>query len=226
MVTKQDFWNGATGDDLFKIRDELTSLMQYKQPEPTPQIVIDMADVVKQRALIEYGPDLKEEHVETYQAKVEKKIKELAESMPAVQKIKKDEALTEADLEQLEKTLNSPDLYITEENLKKIYEEHRGTMVQFIKKVLGMYEFPDPKQKIKEAFSTFIIEKNYLNANQVNFVRTLVTVFTSTQHIEFDDLFNPPFTNIGAPTALFKKEELMEMVGLCVKLETEVLEKR
>ena len=105
---------------------------------PTPQIVIDMADVVKQRALIEYGPDLKEEHIETYQAKVEKKIKELAESMPAVQKIKKDEALTEADLEQLEKTLNSPDLYITEENLKKIYEEHRGTMVQFIKKVLGM----------------------------------------------------------------------------------------
>jgi len=226
MVTNQDFWNGATEDDLFKIRDELTSLMQYKQPEPTPQIIIDMADVVKQRALIEYGPDLKEEHVETYQAKVEKKIKELAESMPAVQKIKKDEALTEADLEQLEKTLNSPDLYITEENLKKIYEEHRGTMVQFIKKVLGMYEFPDPKQKIKEAFSTFIIEKNYLNANQVNFVRTLVTVFTSKQHIEFDDLFNPPFTNIGAPTSLFKKEELIEMVGLCKKLETEVLAKR
>jgi len=226
MITRTDFWAGATEDDLFKIRDELSSLMQYKQPEPTPQIIIDMDDVVKQRTLIEYGPNLEEEYVDTYQAKVEKKIKELANSQPAIQKIRNDESLTQSDLEQLEKTLNSPDLYITEENLKKIYAEHRGTMVQFIKKVLGLYEFPDPKQKIKEAFSTFAVEKNYLNSNQVNFIRTLATVFSSKKHVEFDDFFNPPFTNIGAPTSLFKKEELEEMVGLCQKLEVEVFVKR
>jgi len=226
MITRTDFWTGATEDDLFKVRDELSSLMQYKQPEPTPQIVIDMEDIVKQRTLIEYGPNLEEEYVETYQAKVEKKIKELVNSQPAIQKIRNDETLTQTDLEQLEKTLNSPDLYITEENLKKIYSEHRGTLVQFIKKVLGVYEFPDPKQKIKEAFSTFVIEKNYLNANQVNFIRTLATVFSSTKHIELDDFFNPPFTNIGSPTSLFKKEELEEMVGLCKILEVEVFEKR
>ncbi|MCH6560464.1 hypothetical protein IH799_08945, partial [candidate division KSB1 bacterium] len=49
MITRTDFWTGATADDLFKIRDELSSLMQYKQPEPTPQIVIDMGDIIKQR---------------------------------------------------------------------------------------------------------------------------------------------------------------------------------
>ena len=226
MVTKEDFWTGVTTDDLFKIRDELTDLMSFKQPDPTPQIVIDMGDVVKQRTLIEFGPDRNEEYVETYQAKVEKKIKEMAESEPVVQKIRKDEALTEADLEQLEKTLNAPDLFITEDNLKKIYSEHRGTMVQFVKKILGLYEFPDPKEQIKEAFSTFVIEKNYLNANQVNFIRTLATVFSSTKHVELDTFFNPPFTNIGSPTSLFKKEELEEMVGLCNKLEVEVFEKR
>ena len=224
-VTGKDFWSKAGVDELFMIRDELTSVMQYKQPEPTPQIVINIDDVVQERK-IEYGPDLKEEYIETYQTKVEKRIKELAESQPVVKKLKTDEVLTETDLEQLEKALNSPDLYITEENLKKIYEQHRGTMVQFIKKILGLYEFPDPKQKIKDAFSTFIIEKNYLNANQVYFVRTLASVFSSKKHVEFDDLFNLPFTNIGAPTTLFKKEELMEMVGLCKKLETEVLVKR
>lgn len=224
-VTSTDFWSKAGVDELLMIRDELTSVMQYKQPEPTPQIVIDIDDIVQERK-IEYGPDMMEEYVETYQAKVEKRIKELAESQPAVMKLKTDEVLTEADLEQLEKALNSPDLYITEENLKKIYEQHRGTMVQFIKKILGLYEFPDPKQKIKEAFSTFVVKKNYLNANQVNFVRTLATVFSSKKHIDFEDFFNPPFTNIGIPTTLFKKEELMEMVGLCKKLEIEVLEKR
>ncbi|MGI0022114.1 MAG: type I restriction-modification enzyme R subunit C-terminal domain-containing protein, partial [Nitrososphaeraceae archaeon] len=92
--------------------------------------------------------------------------------------------------------------------------------------VLGLYEFPDPKQKIKEAFSTFVVEKNYLNSNQVNFIRTLATVFSSKKHVELDDFFNPPFTNIGTPTSLFKKEELEEIVGLCKKLEVEVFEKR
>ena len=81
------------------------------------------------------------------------------------------------------------------------------------------------KEKIKEAFSTFVIEKNYLNANQVNFIRTLATVFSSTKHVELDTFFNPPFTNIGSPTSLFKKEELEEMITLCNKLELEVFEK-
>lgn len=226
MVTQQEFWQNVREEDLFLIRDELSDLMKYKQPEPTPQIIIDMDDVIKQRTLIEFGPDRQEEYITTYQVKVEKRIRELAESEPLVKKIKNEEALTEADLEQLEKTLNSPDLYITEENLKKVYEENRGTLTQFIKKVLGLYEFPDPKQKIREAFSTFVVEKNYLNSNQVNFIRTLSTVFSSTKHVELSDLFNPPFTNIGSPTSLFKQEELEEMVGLCKKLEVEVFEKR
>ena len=226
LVTSKDFWVGANEDDLFRIRDELSNVMQYKQPEPLPQVIIDMDDIVKQRTIIEYGPDLQEEHIQTYQAKVENKIKELVESEPAIQKIKKDEVLTEVDLAELEKALNSAELYITEENLRKIYEQHRGTLVQFIKKILGLYEFPDPKERVKEAFSTFVVEKNYLNANQVNFIRTLSTVFSSTKHVELDDFFNPPFTNIGAPTNLFKKEELEEMVELCTKLEIEVFEKR
>jgi len=226
LVVDQEFWENADIFDLFKIRDELTSLMQYKQSEPNPLIIIDVGDRIQERKTIVFGPEMNEEYIETYQAKVEKKIKELAESIPAINKIKKDQVLTEEDLEHLEKALNSPDLYITEENLQKIYSQHRGTLVQFIKKVLGLYEFPDPKEKIREAFSTFIVEKNYLNANQVNFVRTLATVFLSKQHIEFEDFFNPPFTNIGIPTNLFKKEELEEMVGLCKKLEIEVLEKR
>ena len=221
-VTNPEFWEGTNVSDLWRIRDELVSLMQYKQPEPIPQIVLNMGDTIQERGMILFGPEQKEEYIQTYQIKVEKKIKELVDSDSVIQKIKKDQVLTEQDLEQLEKTLNSADLYITEDNLKKIYEQHRGTLVQFIKKILGLYEFPDPKQRIKEAFSTFIIEKNFLNANQINFVRTLETVLISKKHIEFDDFFNPPFTNVGVVTNLFKKQDLDEIVELCKTLESEV----
>jgi type I restriction enzyme R subunit len=71
--------------------------------------------------------------VKNYRAKVEKKVKELAEQHPTILKIKNDEMLTEKDLLELEKALNSPELYISEENLRKIYSKNRGSLVLFIK---------------------------------------------------------------------------------------------
>ena len=41
-------------------------------------------------------------------------------------KIKKDEVLTEEDLNNLETTLNGPDLYITEEVLQKAFKQNEG----------------------------------------------------------------------------------------------------
>lgn len=228
MVLSKSFWNNVKYDDVINIMNELSPLMKYKRSEPNPPIVLDIDDVIQERTLIQYGPIPNEEYVETYQAKVEKRIKELADKHPTIQKIKKQELLTEDDLQQLERTLNSPELYVTEENLQKIYKQHKGTMIQFIKKILGLYEFPDPKQKIADAFKTFVVEKNYLNADQVNFIRTLQTVFERKQHVEFQDFFESPFTNFGAnaPIPLFDKEELEEMVAICKTLEKEVFAKR
>lgn len=112
-------------------------------------------------------------------------------------------------------------LFITEDILKKVYDQRKGTLVQFIKHIVGLYKFPLPQEKISEAFKTFMIEKNYLNANQVNFLRTLQTVFTKKKHVEFDDLYQSPFTNFGsdAPIPLFNEEDVKEMVQLCNTLE-------
>ena len=94
--------------------------MKYKRAEEQRIIEINAEDLIEERKPIIYGPDRKEEHVEVYQQKVERRVRELAESLPVIQKIKKNEELTSADLEQLEEALNAPELYITEENLKKV----------------------------------------------------------------------------------------------------------
>jgi type I restriction enzyme R subunit len=89
--------------------------------------------------------------------------------------------------------------------------------------ILGLYKFPNPEEKIAEAFKTFVIEKNYLNADQVNFMRTIQTVFTKKQHIEYADLFEPPFTNFGpnAPVPLLPREDVDDALAMCGGLETE-----
>ncbi|MEI7961128.1 MAG: DEAD/DEAH box helicase family protein, partial [archaeon] len=223
-VLSKKFWENITYEDSLIIQAELAPLMKYKRPEPRPVITLDIDDIVEQRKIIEFGPAPTQEYVGKYREKVEKAIKELAAQHPTIKKIKADKPLTEEDLHKLEKALNSPDLYITEEVLQKVYGQNKGTLVQFLKKILGMYEFPEPATIIDEEFRTFIIEHaKELNSNQINFLRTLRTVFTSKKHIELADFYEPPFTNIpNAPTPLFKEPLLKEIVLLCKTLEEKV----
>jgi type I restriction enzyme R subunit len=50
------------------------------------------------------------------------------------------------------------------------------------------------------------------------------TVFTKKHHIEYADLFEPPFTSFGpnAPLPLLHKEDLTEAIAMCDNLEKEV----
>ena len=64
-------------------------------------------------------------------------------------------------------------------------------------------------------------EKNYLSADQINFLRTIETVFKRKHHVEYSDLFEPPFTNFGpnSPIPLLKKDDLDEVLSICKGLE-------
>lgn len=221
----KEFWKDISYDGAQELIRELGQVMAYKRKEDKKTIVLDIDDVVKQRRLIEYGLEPKQEYVDTYIEKVESHIKELARSDTTIKKIEAGEPLDEEDLTKLEKKLNSPELFITEEVMQKAYEKSKGTLVQFIKKILGLYEFPDPKKRIEEEFKTFMIANNQsYNADQINFLRAIQTVFAKKKHIEYADLFDPPFTNFGtqAPVPLFSKEQLIDIINLCDELENEV----
>lgn len=221
---RPDFWETITYKDTEEMLKEIAPLMRYKRSEPVPVIKLDIDDVVKQRKIIEYGPDAEQEHVEVYREKVEKKIKEMIRSNKAIQKIKNDELLTEEDIQKLAETLYQPDLYITEEALQKAYEQHKGTLVQFIKKIMGKYHFPKPEETIEEEFKTFLIENGQnFNADQINFIRTVKEVFKVKKRINYTDFFDPPFTNISkAPLPLFQEDFLKEVVAFCEKVEAEI----
>ncbi|MEW5936641.1 MAG: DEAD/DEAH box helicase family protein [Candidatus Thermoplasmatota archaeon] len=225
MVLTNKFWDDVTYEDSQILIDEFSALMRFKTDEPRKPIVLDMDDMIQQRKIIEFGPDLKEEYVDKYREKVERRIKELAERDPTMRKIGSGEALTEKDLRRLEETLNSPELYITEENLRKVFDQNKGTLVQFIKNLLGLYKFPDPTEKVRDAFQTYVIENNkQYNADQLNFIRTIQSVFVSKRHIEVEDLFDAPFTNFGTnyPIPGFSIDELNEFVEICGELEKEL----
>jgi type I restriction enzyme, R subunit len=218
-VLSDDFWQNLDYDKIEYIKNNLTEIMKHKWVEPPPIVELDLDDKVVERKWIEFGPEGEGDYVINYRRNVEKKVTELADSHPALLKIKQDIPVSDKDIMDLEETLNSPELYINEDNLRKTYSRSYGTLLQFVKSILGMYKFPEPEEIINESFNTYVVERNNRNsltAEQIRFLRTVKNVFAKKKQIEYEDLFEPPFTQFGtdAATRLFSEEEIKEIIGV------------
>lgn len=222
-VLSQKFWEGVTLVKCEYMREELSAIMRHKLPEGREIIKLDLDDLIAERKWIEFGPEGEGDYIATYKEKVEKKITDMAESHPVLKKIKNDISISEKDLIDLEDTLNSPELYINEDNLRKTFSQPNGTFIQFIKSILGKYKFHDAEQLINDSFNTYVVERNNksaLSAEQIRFLRTVKNVFSRKKQIEYNDLFEPPFTQFGtdAATRLFCEEELQEIIGIFTRI--------
>ena len=219
LDTKNKFWENITAEKIIQIRDELSPLMIYQQSEPVKTILIKMDDVIQERGTVRFGPDSVSIDSEKYIEKVEKKIRELAESDPVILKIKNDKEITEDDVDSLSETLISTDLTMTSETLSKAYNTPKRDVVEFVKHILGLTKLPNKDDMIQESFSEFLLTKNF-SADQINFLRILESVFISKKTIAFRDFYDPPFTNLGKPVeSYFEKEQLNELVQLCNDIE-------
>jgi type I restriction enzyme R subunit len=218
-ILSDKFWENLDYNSCEYIKMHLTELMKHKLTEEREILKLDIDDLITSRKWIEFGPKGEGDYVANYREKVEKKILDFAQSHPVLVKIRNDIPISDKDLEDLEQSLNSPELYINEENLRRAFLQPYGTFIQFIKSILGKYKFPEPEELINESFNTYIVERNNKNpfsAEQIRFLRTVKNVFAKKKRIEYNDLFEPPFTQFGAEAGirLFTKQELEEIVAV------------
>ncbi|MFH0904955.1 MAG: type I restriction-modification enzyme R subunit C-terminal domain-containing protein [Methanobacteriota archaeon] len=81
------------------------------------------------------------------------------------------------------------------------------------------------KRLADEHPATYIIENSrHYSADQLNFIRTVQTVFSKKKHIEYTELFDAPFTNFGinAPMPMFTENKLNDFINICSVLEKEI----
>jgi type I restriction enzyme R subunit len=213
------FWDSIDYEKCEYLKQGLSGIMKYKLVEGREIIKLDLDDLIAERKWIEFGPEGEGDYAVSYREKVERKVIDLAETHPALKKIKNNIPIQDKDLADLEDTLNSPELYINVENLRKAFSQPYGTFIQFLKFILGKYKFPNAEDLINGSFNTYVVERNNrsaLSAEQIRFLRTVKNVFAQKKHIEYVDLFEPPFTQFGADAAtrLFSEEELQEIIGV------------
>jgi type I restriction enzyme R subunit len=219
IIISEGFWQELDYDKCEYLKEHLTEIMKHRLLEEREIVKLALDDLIVDRKWIEFGPEGQGDYVANYREKVEKKVLHLAETHPALLKIKNDVPITDEDLIDLEDTLNSPELYINEDNLRKAFSQPFGTFIQFIKSIFGKYKFPDAEELINESFNTYVVERNNmiaLSAEQIRFLRVIKNVFAQKKHLEYNDLFEPPFTQFGmdAATRLFDEEELKEIINI------------
>jgi len=211
------FWKSFSVEKIREMKKKLAPIMKYKRKEEQNIIEFDLDDQVIERKWIEFGANGEGDYVHVYKEKVEKRVKELADKESAIIKIRNDEPINDQDLESLERTLNSPELYITEDKLREAYNQPFGTLVQFIKSIFGKYKFKSQEDEIAESFDAFIIAHNY-NTDQTRFLRVIKSVFLAKvrrhELLEIDDFYEGPVEAFGADAVdrLFSKDDLDEVI--------------
>ncbi len=216
-VSSDAFWGTLNINNIREAKKKLAPIMKYKRKDEREIIKFDLDDQVIERKWIEFGPNGEGEYVHVYKEKVEKRIKDLADHSQAIVKIRNDEPVNDQDLKDLEDTLNSPDLFITEDKLRETYSQPQGTLVQFIKAIFGKYKFKSQEEQIAESFDAFIVAHNF-NTDQTRFLRVIKTVFMAKirrhELLEIDDFYEGPVEafGVGAVERLFSKEDLKEVV--------------
>jgi len=223
-VLSKSFWTSVSYESAQRMLAELAPLMPYMSKEPQQTIVIDMGDNIEMRELIQMLGEKEHTYITKYQEHVEERIRKIAADSPVIQKIARDEVLSEADLQQLEATIFGPDLVKNTAELGKAVTSTESILISFIKRVLGMYGEPNPADRIRDAFQTYMIENNkHYSADQLNFIRMVESVFSQKKHITYADFWEAPFITLGnAPEPMFSTDELNSFVGICSRVEREL----
>ena len=195
-AASEQFWADPSFESIEKLREDIRDLMQF----------LDDSDVIT------YLTDFKDEAVElessgaglfdirTYREKV---IDFLAEHYdnPVIQKIQNLEQLTASDLDELE------DILWNQLGTKADYAKttRAKNLAVFIRSLVGLSQ-----QAINEKFGEFLNE-NVLNAQQQEFVKTIINYVNENGDIETEDLLN---------TSPFDDQDILELFGEKVKILT------
>ncbi len=210
------FWENLSCARIMRLQETFAPLMRFRNRRPPSTFVrLSLPDQIQQRHWIVFGPSGEGAFAETYRGRVGALVKDLAGDNPALQRLKRGEELDADDLEAVAAALNGPDLFVTEEQLRKAYDQPTATLADFLRHILQVSALPSRETLISEAFDEWVRQHPQLTATQLMFVRTLrKAVMQKAKIATLDALREPPFNAIGDPEGLFEKSELEDLLEL------------
>jgi len=219
-VESTDFWTHLSLQRILDLQRELAPIMRYRESRPRTIIKLHLPDTMQRRRWITYGPAGEGAFVEDYQEQVEAQVKDLAEQVPTLVKIKQDLPPTAEELTALAALLNKPDLFIREEILQQVYENPDMRLLDFVKHILGVQHVPNRKEHIESSIQDFLLSHPHFSPVQRRFIYALRSVLLRQEEEAHQEpltftlahLSQSPFNRIGNAEDLFNTHDLTELL--------------
>ncbi len=214
------WWSDPTDEKLEELRIRLSPLMRFRQRRRDAIMRLDVADLIAIKELVEFGPSHERLSTAAYRERVEKAVRDLVAVNPVLQRIQAGEPVTEADIEELASVLRAGDPWVTEELLRKIYDNRMARFEQFMRHILGLEMLESWPAMVTREFDAFIAAHSTLSAIQIRFLQTLRTFVLQTRRLEKRNLVEAPFTQIhpDGVRGVFRPGEIDELMTLAGRL--------
>lgn len=207
------FWEAL---DLARIHDlqiTFAPLMRYRQRRRHGMIALSLPDAIANRRWVVYGPGGEAAFAESYRERAEVYVRSLADSHPAMIKLRQGQTLGEADVAALAEALNRPDLFVTQETLRQAFDRPDVGLIDLLRATLGLGRLPSREESITAAFAEFIGDRPQLSPRQIHFLRAIREAALRRDRLTAADLEQPPFIRIGSARRLFLDAELDEILA-------------
>ena len=210
------FWQSMTMNRIMDLQMTFAPLMRFRNRRPQrPFVRLNLPDKIQQRRWIIYTTTGEGTFADTYRARVEALVRDLADNNLVLQRLQQGEELDGADLEALAELLNGPDLFVTEERLREAYEQPAAGLADFLRHILNVAKLPSREELISQTFDEWVRRHPQLTATQLMFVRTIrKAVLQKAAITSLEALKQPPFSTIGDPEQLFNEPDITELLEL------------
>lgn len=216
------YWATITEERMDELIEKLSPLMKLRDSLVTPltPAKFDLKDLINTKEYVEFGPQHEALSVGKYREMVEQKIQELTNSNLLLQKLKHGQSLTDLEAEQLAEQLHNEHPYITLDLLRRIYDNRKAQLTQFIKHILGLEVLKSFTETVSGSFDFFIAEHSYLTSRQLQFLELLRSFVLEKGELQKKDLIHSPFTMIHPEgiRGVFSPKEIDEILTLTQQL--------
>lgn len=209
-------WDGFSDDDLDEIMERLGPLMKYRRTRSMDQVLLNIKDLLNVKEYIEFGPENERLTIARYREKVERSVMQMVDSNPVLQKLLMGGVPTKKEIQQLADNLGQHNPYVTEDILRKVYDNKKAKFIQFIKHILELEELSSFTDTVARAFDEFIARHNDFSNQQIRFLLTIKSFILQTGNIKKKDLVSPPFTRLhpSGIRGVFSGSQIDEILSL------------
>ena len=187
QLRTEQFWRGINVLKLDEIRLAVRGLIKYLEKESQQPVYTDFTDEIQSEGIEVKEPVKTYVSLQSYKDRVETYIRKNKDHL-TIHKLNSNLPITKEELLVLEEMLFTDGVAGTKDEFVKQYGEM--PLGAFIRSITGL-----DKEVVEQEFADFL-QTGTLRADQITFIRTIMSYLTKNGTIDKSMLFEPPFTDL------------------------------